>query len=110
MSNLITIQYCILSEALNFADQGYASLAGGSRVTWHHNLFAHNLSRQCPISGSRGCRLWNNVIYDWGHTAAYGEFDRVNYIGDYLSPDPPPRNGRASSTLARKWWRPDHCS
>ena len=30
----------------------------------------------------------NNVIYDWGHTSAYGEFDRLNYVGNYLKPGP----------------------
>ncbi len=28
----------------------------------------------------------NNVIYDWGDTAGCGEFDRVNYVGNYLKP------------------------
>src|SRR5271157_88433 len=33
MSDLITVQYSILSESLNFADHGYASIVGGNRVT-----------------------------------------------------------------------------
>jgi hypothetical protein len=88
LSDLITIQYCILSEALNFADHGFASLAGGSRVTWHHNLFAHNLSRNVRFQGPNITDFRNNVIYDWGHTAGYGEFDRLNYIGNYLKAGP----------------------
>jgi pectate lyase len=88
MSDLITVQYCILSEALNFAGHGYASLAGGNRVTWHHNLFAHNLSRNVRFQGPVDADFRNNVIYDWGHAAAYGEFDRVNYVGNYLKPGP----------------------
>jgi hypothetical protein len=88
LSDLITVQWCILSEALNFADHGYTSIAGGNRVTWHHNLFAHNLSRNVRFQGMVDADFRNNVIYDWGERAAYGEFDKVNYIGNYLKAGP----------------------
>jgi pectate lyase len=88
LSDLITVQWCILSEALNFADHGYASIAGGNRVTWHHNLFAHNLSRNVRFGGLVDADFRNNVIYDWGHTCGNGEFDRVNYIGNYVKAGP----------------------
>src|SRR5262249_11070862 len=84
----ITVQWCILSEGLNFAGHGFASLAGGNRVTWHHNLFAHNQSRNVRFQGMVDCDFRNNVVYDWGERAAYGEFDRVNYIGNYLKAGP----------------------
>ena len=83
-SDLITIQWCILSESLNFADHGYVSLTGGNRVSWHHNLLAHNLSRNVRFQGMVDADFRNNVIYDWGETAAYGEFDRLNYVSNYL--------------------------
>ena len=82
------MQWCLLTEALNFADHGYASLAGGNRVTWHHNLFAHNLSRNVRFQGMVDADFRNNVIYDWGQRAGYGEFDRLNYIGNYLKAGP----------------------
>ncbi len=88
LSDLITVQWCILSEALNFADHGYASIAGGNRVTWHHNLFAHNFSRNVRFQGMVDADFRNNVIYDWGERAAYGEFDKVNYVGNYLKAGP----------------------
>ena len=88
MSDRITVQWCILSEALNFAGHGFASITGGNRITWHHNLLAHNLSRNVRFQGPVDVDFRNNVIYDWGHTAAYGEFDRVNYIGNYLKAGP----------------------
>lgn len=87
-SDLITIQWCILSESLNFAGHGYASIAGGNRVTWHHNLLAHNQSRNVRFQGMVEADFRNNVIYDWGDTAAYGEFDRLNYVGNYLKAGP----------------------
>jgi hypothetical protein len=88
MSDLITVQWCILSEGLNFAGHGYASLAGGARVTWHHNLFAHNWSRNVRFQGAVDADFRNNVVYDWGDRAAYGEFDRLNYVGNYLKAGP----------------------
>ena len=88
VADLITIQWCILSEALNFANHGYASITAGNRITWHHNLFAHNLSRNVRFMGPVQTDFRNNVVYDWGDTAAYGEFDWVNYVGNYLKPGP----------------------
>ena len=95
MSDLITVQWCILSEGLNFAAHGYTSLAGGNRVTWHHNLIAHNLSRNVRFQGPVDADFRNNLIYDWGETAAYGEFDRVNYVGNFLKAGP--------STTQKPW-------
>ncbi|HEY2588620.1 MAG TPA: hypothetical protein VGI81_22955 [Tepidisphaeraceae bacterium] len=86
LSDRITVQWCLLSESLNFAGHGYASLAGGNRVTWHHNLFAHNESRNVRFQGLVDADFRNNVIYDWGERAAYGEFDRLNYVNNYLKP------------------------
>jgi hypothetical protein len=87
-ADLIMIQWCILGESLNFAAHGFASIAGGNRVTWHHNLFAHNLSRNVRFQGMVEADFRNNVIYDWGETAAYGEFNPLNYIGNYLKAGP----------------------
>jgi hypothetical protein len=72
--------------SLNLDQHGYASIAGGDRVTWHHNLFAHNFGRNPRFQGSVDADFRNNVIYDWGETSAYGEFDRLNYVGNYLKP------------------------
>ena len=88
MSDRITIQWCILSESLNFAGHGYASLAEGNRVSWHHNLLAHNFSRNVRFQGALIADFRNNTIYDWGEAAGYGEFDRLNYIANYLKPGP----------------------
>ncbi len=88
LADRITIQYCILSESLNFAGHGYASIAGGNRITWHHNLFAHHFNRIVRFQGMVDADFRNNVIYDWGEGSAYGEFDRLNYVGNYLKPGP----------------------
>jgi hypothetical protein len=87
-SDRITVQWCILSESLNIDGHGYSSITSGNRVTWDHNLFAHNNSRNVRFQGAVDADFRNNVIYDWGITAGYGEFDRVNYVGNYLKPGP----------------------
>lgn len=91
MADLITVQWCILSESLNLDGHGYASIAGGNRTSWHHNLFAHNNSRSVRFQGSVDADFRNNVVYDWGIAAGYGEFDRLNYVGNYLKPGPSTR-------------------
>lgn len=88
LADRITIQWCILSESLNIEGHGYASIAGGNRVTWHHNLFAHNFSRNPRFQGAVDADFRNNVIYDWGEKSTYGEFDKLNFVGNYLKPGP----------------------
>jgi len=101
-ADLITIQWCILSESLNFAGHGYASLAAGKRVTWHHNLLAHNFSRNVRLQGAVDADFRNNTIYDWGEVAGYGEFDRLNYVGNFLKPGP------STTQQPRRFWLGDH--
>jgi hypothetical protein len=91
LCDLVTVQWCILSEALNFADHGLGVIVGQGRQTWHHNLIAHNQSRNPRFASLVNADFRNNVIYDWGDTAGCGEFDRVNYVGNYLKPGPSTR-------------------
>jgi hypothetical protein len=91
LCDLITVQWCILSEGLNFADHGLGVIVGQGRLTWHHNLIAHNQSRNPRFASLVDADFRNNIIYDWGDTAGCGEFDRVNYIGNILKPGPSTR-------------------
>lgn len=90
-SDLITVQWCILSECLNFADHGLGTIIGQARQTWHHNLIAHNQGRNPRFGDLVECDFRNNIIYDWGDTAGCGQFDWVNYVGNYLKPGPSTR-------------------
>ena len=104
MSDAITVQWCAISEGLNRDKHGFASLAGGERTTWHHNLFAHHVSRVPRFAGIARADFRNNVLYHWGHTAGYGQFERVNYVGNYLKSGPsttqnPPLIHRGDETL-----------
>jgi hypothetical protein len=91
MSDLITIQWCFLSEPLNFANHGLSVIIGQGRLTWHHDLIAHGQSRNPRFGTLVDADFRNNVIYDWGDTCGCGEFDRVNYVGNYLKPGPSSR-------------------
>jgi pectate lyase len=95
-SDRYTVQWCLLAEGLNYYGHSYSSLLGGDRGTWHHNLYAHELSRNPRFVGLCRADFRNNVIYDWGHTCGYGEFRWVNYVNNYLRRGPattqnPPR-------------------
>jgi len=90
----VTVQWCIISEALHDAghhkgNHGFGGLIQCEGASYHHNLYAHNRSRNPrPASGIIDFR--NNVIYDWNAMAGYAEDNkqRLNYVANYLKPGP----------------------
>jgi len=84
-----TVQWCIASEGNNQQKHAFATILGGNRSTWHHNLFAHMFSR-VPRWGNITvqCDFRNNVIYDWGHTCGYGDLRTLNYVNNYARKGP----------------------
>ena len=72
----------------------YVSNDGDTHVTLHHNLYAHNNSRN-PGIGSKGRSQWadirNNILYNAGGTIGYANSDttldtmaiHLNYVGNY---------------------------
>ncbi len=104
--NDATIQWCIISEALNSSvhhkgEHGYGGIWGGRNVTYHHNLFAHNKSRNPRFDHPR--LYWgddlllrrgtvdfkNNVIYNWNIKAIYGgEEGWFNVEDNWFKPGP----------------------
>jgi pectate lyase len=96
LSDAITIQNCIIAEGLNHEGHSMASICGGERTTWHHNLIAHCRTRNPRFADVATCDFRNNVVFNWGDTAAYGEFERVNLVNNWFKPGPsttqqPPR-------------------
>ena len=105
-----TIQWCIISEALNASvhhkgKHGYGGIWGGRNVSFHHNLFAHNNSRNPRFDHPRlywendllyyrgTVEFVNNVVYNWGMKAIYGgEEGWFNVIKNYFRPGPATRN------------------
>ena len=117
-SDNFTIQWCILSEALYYSihkkgERGYAAQWGGQYASYHHNLLAHNQSRNPRINGSNADDIEalvdyrNNVNYNWGTSGAFygGEFEntpgcsgfaKTNVVNNYFKPGP----GTSGSTFA----------
>lgn len=90
-----TVQWCIVSEPLYYSRhkkgaRAYGSQWGGEHSSFHHNLFAHCVSRSPRLNGARDhstdfgahdqfvdTEIANNVIYNWGKKEAVygGELD-----------------------------------
>lgn len=97
-----TMQWCLISESLYRSvhpkgDHGYGGMWGGWRVSFHHNLLAHNSSRNPRFNGSRYTAqpdsevvdFRNNVIYNWGFNSAYGgEAGHQNIVANYFKAGP----------------------
>jgi len=108
----VTVQWCIISEALKNSihhkgEHGYGALIRGcygAKYSYHHNLFAHNASRN-PRPGNYDINsadidpkglmfdFRNNVIYNWegsrpGYDGDKKSVCNYNYVGNYGKPGP----------------------
>ncbi|HEX6963927.1 MAG TPA: dockerin type I domain-containing protein [Lacipirellula sp.] len=98
----VTVQYAMINDAL-INDHAYGSLIRpqiDSNVSFHHNLYANNASRQARFGTYNAETLTadfrNNVVYNWRDRASYAggsgdpqrEFADVNYVGNYLIAGP----------------------
>lgn len=103
-----TMQWCMVTEALKNAGHskgahGYGGIWGGKNASFHHNLLAHNDSRNPRLdhpdvydkylTTHRGnVDYRNNVIYNWGGNSTYGgEGGWWNIVGNYYKPGPASR-------------------
>ena len=109
----VTIQWSLIAEGLNHSvhskgAHGYGSLVravGG--VTLHHNLWAHNDSRNPRLGDNYGnppfpvFDVRNNVIYDYGAIASgmTGDHLSANYVGNYIRPGPSSNRTRGPIAL-----------
>jgi pectate lyase len=80
--NNVTVQWCLISEALTYEAHSYGSLIRGDygdQKTYHHNLYAHNNARNprpgnYTVVGTDSVGLLfdfrNNVVYNWASSYA----------------------------------------
>jgi len=104
--NNITVQWCTISEGLSrtFHPKGEHSkgsiLSGDGGLTFHHNVYAHNASRN-PRVDNILLDFRNNVVYDWGYRCLYTRNGPsfLNYVNNYLRPGPSTRKTVATRRI-----------
>lgn len=97
---LLTMQWCIISEALNRTSEGFngaGAKLGGLSSSFHHNLFVSN-SRQNPYfenlslkstSFSQLVDFRNNAIVNWEDNSSEGLLKgRFNMVNNYYQGGP----------------------
>lgn len=89
----LTVQWCIVSEALHHKEHGYAATLGGVKTTYHHNLLASCPGRNPSIGGNHehqtiNMDFRNNVIFNFGHRTVDGKPTSVNVVNNYFKPGP----------------------
>ncbi|MDF1572018.1 MAG: T9SS type A sorting domain-containing protein [Bacteroidales bacterium] len=124
-SNKVTVQWCIISEALTFENHGYGSLVRGDygdEKTFHHNLYAHNQGRNPRPGNYTGSSsdpeglhfdFRNNVVYNYGGSKAGYNADktsvsRYNFVGNAYIRGPESSGNlafRESSVVAYGYFR-----
>jgi hypothetical protein len=77
--NNTTVQYSLIGEGLNYNGHSYGSIINtqndNAPIGYHHNLYAHNNSRNPRLGSETGTgaigNFYNNVIYNWVNRAGY---------------------------------------
>lgn len=120
-STNVSVQWSAITEALKNAGHAsgahsYGSLINGNEISFHHNFYADNDSRnprpQIASSGtynggtvvitgsSLNFDFRNNVIYNWGDQNGYNGDEpglmNINYVGNYSIAGPATPASRAS--------------
>ena len=97
-STNITVQWSMIAEPLNNSCHlndsgpgtqlhGYGSLIryGYGAVSYHHNLYADNYSRNPRPGDNIQLDFINNVVFNWGIFAGYNEDDSADNPGGYTN-------------------------
>ena len=99
-SKNITIQWCLISEALHDSPlrngHGFAASLGGMNSSYHHNLLANNAGRNPSIAGEASnptidLDFRNNVIFNWQKRRLDGRPDSINVVNNYYKAGPASR-------------------
>ena len=106
----VTIQWCMITEACAKGGSGhrFGGIWGNQYGTYHHNLTAHNDSRNPRWASGCGFNDYrNNVLYNWGYQSSYGaeahqrgdrrkppiEFSFINMVANYYKAGPATGSG-----------------
>lgn len=103
----ITVQRCLIAEALHLADHekykgtgkghSFAASISGDVGSFHHNLLAHCTGRNWSLAGGldrTGTKLAgrldvrNNVVYNWRDRTTDGGVRELNFVNNYYLPGP----------------------
>lgn len=103
----ITVQRCLIAEALNLAGHAkyvgtgkghsFAGSISGDVGSFHHNLLAHCAGRNWSLAGGLDrtgaslagrLDLRNNVVYNWLNRTTDGGVRALNYVNNYYLPGP----------------------
>ncbi|MCX7723342.1 MAG: polysaccharide lyase [Verrucomicrobiae bacterium] len=86
----ITIQWCIVSEALDLNNHAFGGTWGGRNASFHHNLLACNTGRNPSIGYGDHVDFRNNVIFNWRHRTMDGgdASSWINVVANYYKPGP----------------------
>jgi hypothetical protein len=104
----VTIQWCLITEACAKPDGShrFGGIWGNQYGTYHHNLIAHNDSRNPRWASGCGYNDYrNNVVFNWGYESSYGgearqqgdrrrppiEFSAINMVANYYKAGPATR-------------------
>lgn len=86
-----TVQYSIIGPSNCVSTHakglhGFGIMFGKGQNSWHHNMIAHNISRNFrgKVEKTNAMDFVNNVMYDWGYQTGYGTLGHINYVGNYL--------------------------
>lgn len=98
-----TVQWCIIAEACpkgTTDEHRFGGIWGNNYGTWHHNLIAHNASRNPRWASGCGYNDYrNNVHYNWQYQSCYGaeksqkgmpqfSSSTINMVANYFRPGP----------------------
>jgi pectate lyase len=76
----VTLQNCIIGEGV--APQRFGCLCQCDNVTFSHNLFINNQSRNPKAKGK--IQYVNNVVYNWGVVGLVGGHSETNHFLDVI--------------------------
>jgi len=91
----LTIQWCIMSEALDLNNHAFGATWGGRNGSFHHNLFACNTGRNPSIGWGDHFDFRNNMLFNWRHRTVDGgdASSMVNIVANYYKPGPATEEG-----------------